>query len=138
VASLQHRCFFVLYKAFTDRAPRLTPLRRLRRRGSPGVVRTLHDPDPGAFVERYRHAGHYTGWAADLEQRLAEHAAGQGARLLAVVKAAGISWTLAQTRTGTHSGERALKRRAGGAALTAVRRAAASGRRTLGRRGAAR
>ncbi len=53
--------------------------------GPVGVIYLLH------FQHRYRHAGHYTGWAADLQQRLAEHAAGQGARLLAVVKAAGIS-----------------------------------------------
>jgi predicted GIY-YIG superfamily endonuclease len=72
-----------------------------------GVIYLLH------FERRYRHAGHYTGWAADLHQRLAEHAAGQGARLLAVVKEAGISWSLARTWTGTRSDERALKRRGG-------------------------
>jgi predicted GIY-YIG superfamily endonuclease len=34
------------------------------------------------FSEPYRHAGHYTGWTADLDARLAEHNAGRGARLL--------------------------------------------------------
>ena len=77
--------------------------------GVTGTIYLLH------FEHRYRHAGHYTGWTADLRQRLAEHEAGQGARLLAVVKAAGITWTLSRTWTGTRGDERALKR-GGGAA----------------------
>jgi predicted GIY-YIG superfamily endonuclease len=72
-----------------------------------GVIYLLH------FERRYQHAAHYMGWAADLEQRLAEHTAGHGARLLAVVKAAGITWTLSRTWTGTRSDERALKRQGG-------------------------
>ena len=77
--------------------------------GIEGTIYLLH------FERRYRHAGHYTGWTTDLDQRLAEHAAGQGARLLAVVKAAGITWTLAATCSGTRSDERARKRRGGAA-----------------------
>lgn len=72
-----------------------------------GVIYLLH------FQRRYRHAGHYTGWAANLAHRLAEHEAGRGARLLAVVKAAGITWTLARTWTGTRNDERQLKRQGG-------------------------
>ena len=72
-----------------------------------GVIYLLH------FERRYQHAAHYMGWAGDPEQRLAEHAAGHGARLLAVVKAAGITWTLSRTWTGTRSDERALKRQGG-------------------------
>lgn len=72
-----------------------------------GVIYLLH------FQRRYRHAAHYTGWAADLDQRLAEHAAGRGARLLAVVQAAGIGWTLVRTWPGTRRDERALKRQGG-------------------------
>lgn len=72
-----------------------------------GTVYLLH------FQQRYQHAGHYTGWTADLASRLADHDAGNGARLLAVVKAAGITWTLARTWTGSRSTERALKRQGG-------------------------
>lgn len=66
----------------------------------------------------YGHAGHYLGWAgskdgdlaAGLEARLADHAAGRGARLLAVAVAAGITWQLARTWPGTTEGhEKALK-----------------------------
>src|SRR5689334_5353892 len=72
-----------------------------------GTVYLLHFDCP------YAHARHYTGWTTDLVARLAEHAAGHGARLLAVVKAAGIGWTLARTWTGTRARERALKRQGG-------------------------
>ncbi len=97
-----------------------------------GVIYLLH------FERPYRHARHYTGWAADLDHRLAEHAAGQGARLLAVVKAAGIAWTLARTWTGTRADERALKRQGGasrrcptcGVTPLPARRATGPGRRS--------
>ena len=59
---------------------------------SAGVVYLLHQDPPG-----YAHARHYTGWTADLAARLALHEQGQGARLLAVARAAGIGWTLART-----------------------------------------
>jgi hypothetical protein len=56
---------------------------------APGIVYLLH------FDRPYRHARHYLGqWAQDLDARLADHDAGRGARLTAVVKAAGIGWTL--------------------------------------------
>ncbi len=60
-----------------------------------GTVYLLH------FQRPYRHARHYLGWASDLPARLAEHAAGRGARLLAVIQAAGIGWTLASPHPGT-------------------------------------
>ncbi|MDL4817376.1 hypothetical protein [Actinomadura opuntiae] len=41
-----------------------------------GIVYLLH------FTRPYKHAKHYTGWTSDLDARLAEHAAGRGARLL--------------------------------------------------------
>jgi hypothetical protein len=41
------------------------------------------------FDRLYRHARHYCGWTRDLSARLAEHAAGRGARLLAVITDAG-------------------------------------------------
>jgi predicted GIY-YIG superfamily endonuclease len=72
-----------------------------------GVVYLLH------FDRPYAHAAHYTGWTAHLPARLAEHAAGRGARLLAVTRAAGIGWQLARTWPGTRATERALKRQGG-------------------------
>ncbi len=49
-----------------------------------GTVYLLHLERP------YQHAKHYTGWTQDLAARLAEHAAGRGARLLEVAGAHGI------------------------------------------------
>jgi predicted GIY-YIG superfamily endonuclease len=72
-----------------------------------GTVYLLH------FDRPYAHAAHYTGWTTNLAARLAEHANGTGARLLAVVAASGIGWTLARTWTGTKAVERALKRQGG-------------------------
>ena len=52
------------------------------------------------FTERDRHAEHYLGSTNDLPKRLAEHDRGRGARLLAVIKAAGITWIRARTWEG--------------------------------------
>ena len=97
--------------------------------GEPGTCYLLH------FSEPYQHARHYSGSAADLQARLAEHEAGRGSRLLAVAKAAGITWTLARTWPGGRTRERQLKNqgaRRAGAPNAASRRAViqASGRRT--------
>ena len=67
------------------------------------------------FSRRYGHAGHYTGWTSDLPRRLATHAAGQGARLLAVITEAGIEWQLARTWAGGRGRERQLKQQGGAA-----------------------
>jgi predicted GIY-YIG superfamily endonuclease len=73
-----------------------------------GTVYLLH------FDRPYRHARHYCGWAVDLTERLAEHQAGRGARLLAVIGNAGISWQLARTWTeATRTRERQIKRQGG-------------------------
>lgn len=56
-----------------------------------GTVYLIH------FDKPFKHAKHYTGWAINLAARLDLHAAGQGARLLAVIKAEGIGWRLART-----------------------------------------
>jgi predicted GIY-YIG superfamily endonuclease len=60
------------------------------------------------------HAGHYLGYAKqDLDSRLAEHAAGAGARLTQVALERGIGWELVRTWTGaaaTRTEERRLKR----------------------------
>ena len=78
----------------------------------PGWVYTLHlDPPLG-------HAKHYTGWRkqaegqeADVEHRLAEHEAGQGARLTQVQLARGGSWRLASVEPGIRDRETQLKER---------------------------
>jgi predicted GIY-YIG superfamily endonuclease len=72
-----------------------------------GVVYLLH------FDRPYRHAAHYTGWTTNLLDRLDEHETGRGARLLAVIRYAGIGFTLARTWQGTRTRERALKRQGG-------------------------
>jgi predicted GIY-YIG superfamily endonuclease len=72
-----------------------------------GTVYLLH------FDRPYRHARHYCGWTANLPARLAEHTAGRGARLLAVITDAGIGWQLARTWTGTRGRERQIKRQGG-------------------------
>ena len=72
-----------------------------------GVVYLVH------FDRPYRHAGHYTGWTCDLSARLAEHGTGRGARLLQVIRGAGIGWTLARTWPGDRAREPALKRQGG-------------------------
>ncbi len=76
------------------------------------------------FDAPYRHARHYLGSTSDLEARLAEHAAGRGARLLEVITAAGISWELARTWPGGRVDERRLKRQKSAPRLCPVCRAA--------------
>jgi predicted GIY-YIG superfamily endonuclease len=75
--------------------------------GAVGTIYLIH------FDRPYRHARHYLGWAVDLDARLSEHAAGRGARLLAVVRDAGIGWQLARTWTGTRTRERQIKTQGG-------------------------
>ena len=73
----------------------------------PGTVYLLHLDQP------FKHARHYLGWASDLDARLAQHAAGDGARLLQVVRDAGIGWQLARTWPGDRYRERQLKKQGG-------------------------
>lgn len=75
--------------------------------GQVGTIYLIH------FERRYRHAGHYTGWAANFAARIAHHRAGSGARLLAVLLEHGIDWDVVRTWTGTRSDERALKNQGG-------------------------
>jgi predicted GIY-YIG superfamily endonuclease len=58
-----------------------------------------------------RHARHYVGLADDLDARLERHASGNGARMLAVCRERGITWSLARTWQGDRKLERKLKRR---------------------------
>ena len=60
---------------------------------SAGTVYLLH------FDRPYKHARHYIGWAASsrsLKARQAQHGTSEGARLLAVARAAGITWQKAE------------------------------------------
>jgi predicted GIY-YIG superfamily endonuclease len=70
-----------------------------------GTIYLLH------FDRPYRHARHYIGYTDDLDSRIATHRAGNGARLIAVISAAGIGFTVARTWTGDRNFERRLKRR---------------------------
>src|SRR5262249_28678879 len=71
----------------------------------PGTIYLLH------FSEADRHAKHYRGYAADLDARLERHRSGQGARLLAVLKSAGVGWECVRTWSGSRALERRLKNR---------------------------
>lgn len=70
-----------------------------------GTVYLIH------FDEPYKHARHYLGWARDLAARMKEHRNGRGARLMEVIKDAGITWRVARTWPGTRDLERAIKER---------------------------
>ena len=77
-----------------------------------GLVYTLHFDPPyppgapeGAQVAKHQH------WTTDLDARLADHAAGQGARLTQVQLAAGGSWRLASAEPGTRDLEAQRKER---------------------------
>jgi hypothetical protein len=68
----------------------------------------LYVPYPGAPAGSC--AGHYIGSARNVAARLRQHARGRGARLTAVVQAAGIGWQLARTWPGGRDRERQIKR----------------------------
>ena len=61
------------------------------------------------FQENYKHARHYLGYADNLSARLAQHKAGNGARLMEVIHDAGISWVVARIWPGGRDLERKLK-----------------------------
>jgi len=65
------------------------------------------------FSQPYRHARHYVGRTEDLLDRLDTHAAGHGARLIAVITQAEIGFTLVRVCEGTRRTERAIKNAGG-------------------------
>jgi hypothetical protein len=66
------------------------------------------------FDQPYKHARHYIGWTpGSVPKRLRLHRAGRGARLLAVIKAAGIGFDLARIWPGGRARERQIKRQGG-------------------------
>lgn len=92
-----------------------------RRRDVPGVVYLLH------FIDAYRHARHYLGWTDNLPGRLADHVAGRGARLTAVVLDAGIGLMLARTWPGETRGDERRRKGRGLTPFCPVCRALAAG-----------
>ena len=74
-----------------------------------GVVYLLHFDR--AYTGGAKTVRHYLGWAKRLDDRLAAHAAGQGARLTQVVREAGIGWRCVRVWRGApRADERDLKR----------------------------
>jgi len=63
------------------------------------------------FAKPFKHAKHYMGFTEDLDARIERHRAGDGARLLRVVKDAGIAFEVARTWIGDRTLERRLKKR---------------------------
>lgn len=62
------------------------------------------------FSPSYRHAAHYTGWAADVAPRVYAHLHGRGARLTQVAKDAGCEMILVRVWEGaSRTDERRLK-----------------------------
>jgi predicted GIY-YIG superfamily endonuclease len=85
---------------------------------SKGGVYLLHFDTP------YQHARHYIGFAIDIDRRIDEHRRGCGARLMAVIKGAGIGFTVAKVWHGEdRKFERRLKNWHGAGAFCPVCRA---------------
>ena len=79
--------------------------------GRVGVVYLIH------IEPRFKHAGHYTGWALDLDKRVGQHLNGhaKSSPLLRAALAAGSTLTVAHTQPGDRSLERRLKNQGGAA-----------------------
>ena len=60
------------------------------------------------------------GWATDLDARLKRHRAGNGARLMEVVKQLGIKWQVVRTWKGPQALERRLKNQKNGPRLCPI------------------
>ena len=76
------------------------------------VVYLLHFSQPlGNPANRYALATHYMGTAKDLGARIAEHRAGQGARITAAAVERSIDFAVVRTWSGGRQLERKLKRR---------------------------
>ncbi len=66
------------------------------------------------FDTQYHHAQHYVGYADNVYLRIAQHRKGNGARLMTVIGAAGITWRVARVWWGADRAfERRLKNRHG-------------------------
>jgi hypothetical protein len=81
---------------------------------------TYHNT-PHAFRDALQSAGLNLSWAGNISKRLERHSRGEGARLLEVVRAAGISWQLVRTwPDADRSVESMLKRRHSGVRLCPI------------------
>lgn len=69
----------------------------------------IGDQEPPAG-RKMQQATHYLGSASDVIRRMAEHAAGRGARLLAVARERNVPWELVRCWDGGRLAERRLKR----------------------------
>jgi predicted GIY-YIG superfamily endonuclease len=76
-----------------------------------GTIYLIHFDTP------YKHARHYLGYASNLAARLALHRASNGARLIEVINAAGITWQVSRTWSGNRALERKLKNQKNGPRL---------------------
>jgi predicted GIY-YIG superfamily endonuclease len=77
-----------------------------------GTIYLIHFDQPIGNRSKPRGmAQHYIGYALDLASRLAEHANGDGARIMAAVVAYGISWKVVRMWKGGRKEERKLKNR---------------------------
>ncbi len=63
------------------------------------------------FDRPYKQAKHYLGSTDNLAERIERHRSGNGARLIEVITAAGISWSVVRTWTGSRRIERRIKDR---------------------------
>jgi hypothetical protein len=90
---------------------------------------TLH-----AFRDALQSAGLDLDWAGDIGKRLERHSRCEGARLLEVVRAAGISWQLVRTwPDADRSVESMLKRRHSGVRLCPICQHKAGRRKPMGK-----
>ncbi|MEN6316707.1 MAG: GIY-YIG nuclease family protein [Clostridiaceae bacterium] len=82
------------------------------------------------FDKKYKHAQHYIGYTDDLDRRMYEHELGsKGARLLQVVRDAGINFKVVRTwPEGDRSFERRLHNRKKSSQLCPICRKAAAQR----------
>lgn len=77
-----------------------------------GTIYLIHFDEPiGNRENRRGQAQHHIGYAIDLAERLAEHASGNGARIMAAVVAYGVDWHVVKTWKGNRKDERRLKNR---------------------------
>jgi predicted GIY-YIG superfamily endonuclease len=77
-----------------------------------GTVYLIHFDEPIGNRSKPRgQAQHHIGYAIDLAERLAEHARGDGARIMAAVVTYGVDWYVVKTWKGSRKDERGLKNR---------------------------
>lgn len=85
-----------------------------------GTVYLLHFQQP-IGVPGVHQAQHYLGWADDLDERLRAHERGQGARIMAALARAGISFQLARVWSGDRRLEKRFKKDHGTGARRGLR-----------------